>query len=61
MNAMLVCEEFFEFGSVIDFGKKKGEKVDYAVLKNNKFIMFIEAKPVGSRLDNHNVKIMPLF
>lgn len=44
-----------------DFGKKKGEKVDYAVLKNNKIIMFIEAKPVGSRLDNHNAQLCRYF
>ena len=44
-----------------DFGKKKGEKVDYAVLKNNKIIMFIETKPVGSRLDNHNAQLCRYF
>ena len=44
-----------------DFGKKKGEKVDYAVFKNNKIIMFIEAKPVGSRLDNHNAQLSRYF
>ncbi len=44
-----------------DFGKKKGEKVDYAVFKNSKIIMFIEAKPVGSRLDNHNAQLSRYF
>ncbi|MBP2626316.1 MAG: Restriction endonuclease, type EcoRI, subunit/Type [Firmicutes bacterium] len=44
-----------------DFGKKRGEKVDYAVLKDNKIIMFIEAKPVGSRLDNHTAQLSRYF
>jgi len=44
-----------------DFGKKKGEKVDYAILKNNKILIFVEAKPVGSRLDTHNAQLSRYF
>ncbi|MDP3562991.1 MAG: hypothetical protein Q8R70_00725, partial [Methanoregula sp.] len=33
-----------EFDS--DFGKKKGTKVDYAIFKDEKPIIFVEAKPV---------------
>ena len=36
-----------------DFGRKKGEKVDYAISKDGKPIMFIEAKPISEKLDNH--------
>lgn len=33
-----------------DFGKKKSEKVDYAIFDNGKPIIFIEAKPVNEKL-----------
>lgn len=35
-----------------DVGVKKGEKVDYAILKDNKPIMLFECKWCGSELDN---------
>ena len=44
-----------------DFGKKKGEKVDYAIYKDGKPIMFIEAKPVSGILDNHDAQLSRYF
>ncbi|GAV21571.1 type I restriction endonuclease [Carboxydothermus pertinax] len=44
-----------------DFGKKKGEKVDYAIFKNNKPIMFIEAKSVTEKLENHDTQLSRYF
>lgn len=37
---------------VSDVGIKKGEKVDYAIMKDGKPIMFFECKSVDSNLDN---------
>ena len=36
---------------VADVGIKKGEKVDYAIIKDSKPIMLIEAKWSGEQLD----------
>lgn len=39
---------------VADVGIKRGEKVDYAVMQDDKVQMLIEAKPVGSSLSLEN-------
>lgn len=44
-----------------DFGKKKGEKVDYAVFKDGSPIMFIEAKSLTEKLDNHDSQLARYF
>lgn len=44
-----------------DFGKKKGEKVDYALFKDNEAIMFIEAKSVNENLNNHDAQLSRYF
>lgn len=44
-----------------DFGKKKGEKVDYALFKDNIPIMFIEAKSVNDKLTNHDAQLARYF
>lgn len=46
---------------VTDIGRKKGEKVDYAVFKNGNPIMFIEAKLVGDHLKNHGIQLARYF
>jgi hypothetical protein len=45
-NPLEVVPEF-----VADHGTKKGEKVDYAIKKDNSMVMLIECKWCGSRLD----------
>lgn len=44
-----------------DFGNKKGERVDYALFKDNEPIMFIEAKPVNENLNNHDAQLSRYF
>ncbi|MGM9571315.1 MAG: type I restriction endonuclease [bacterium] len=44
-----------------DFGKKKGEKVDYAIFKDNIPIIFLEAKSVGEELSNHDAQLGRYF
>jgi len=44
-----------------DFGKKKGEKVDYAIFKNSVPIMFFEAKSVKEKLSNHDAQLCRYF
>lgn len=44
-----------------DFGKKKGEKVDYALFKENIAIAFLEAKSIGEDLSNHNAQLSRYF
>jgi len=46
---------------VADFGKKRGEKVDYAIYKDNSPIMFIEAKSVNEKLSNHDAQLCRYF
>lgn len=46
---------------VSDFGKKKGTKVDYAIFKDDKPIIFIEAKPVNSNLTNFDSQLAYYF
>lgn len=44
-----------------DFGKKKAEKVDYAILRDSKPIMFIEAKDIKENLNNHDAQLSRYF
>lgn len=44
-----------------DFGKKKGEKVDYALFKDGEPIIFIEAKSLTENLSNHNAQLARYF
>ncbi|KRQ86011.1 DNA polymerase III subunit epsilon [Caloramator mitchellensis] len=44
-----------------DFGKKKGEKVDYALFKDGVPVAFIEAKPVNENLTNHDAQLSRYF
>lgn len=44
-----------------DFGIKKGEKVDYALFKDKDPIIFIEAKSVNEKLENHNAQLSRYF
>lgn len=46
---------------IADFGKKKGEKVDYALFKDNSPIIFIEAKSVNENLLNHDAQLARYF
>lgn len=46
---------------IADFGKKKGEKVDYALFKDNEPIVFIEAKSVNENLSNHDAQLSRYF
>lgn len=46
---------------IADFGKKKGEKVDYVVFKDSVTIMFFEAKSVNERLVNHDAQLSRYF
>ncbi len=46
-NPLEVCPEY-----IADFGVKKGEKIDYAILKDDKPIIFIECKSIGFNLDD---------
>lgn len=44
-----------------DIGVKKGEKVDYAIIRNDKPIMIIEAKSVTDNLNKHDTQLMRYF
>lgn len=44
-----------------DFGFKKGEKVDYAIFRNDEPIIFIEAKAVNEKLTIHNGQLARYF
>lgn len=44
-----------------DIGTKKGEKVDYAIMQNNKMIMLIECKGVNDNLNDHNSQLIRYF
>ena len=46
---------------ISDFGKKKGEKVDYAIFKDGKPIIFIEAKAVTENLASHDSQLARYF
>jgi hypothetical protein len=55
-NPLEVKPEF-----ISDFGKKKGEKVDYAIFKDGKPIIFIEAKAVTENTNNHDSQLARYF
>jgi len=40
-----------------DIGRKKGEKVDYAIMIDNKPLILIEAKPHTQKLDRHKTQL----
>ena len=44
-----------------DIGKKKGEKVDYAIIKDGDPIILIEAKPHTQKLDRHKTQLERYF
>lgn len=46
---------------IADFGKKKGEKVDYALFKEDTPITFLEAKAVDEDLSNHDAQLSRYF
>lgn len=46
---------------VADVGIKKGEKVDYALLKDGSPIILIEAKHWAQKLDNHDSQLVRYF
>lgn len=53
-------EEFIpEFTA--DVGIKKGEKVDYAIMKDNEPIILIEAKSVNEKLEKHDSQLFRYF
>jgi len=55
-NPQEVVPEF-----VADIGSKKGEKVDYAILKNNSPIILIECKHWKENLDIHSTQLLRYF
>lgn len=55
-NPMEVTPEF-----VADLGIKKGEKVDYAILKEGEPIILIECKHHKEKLDPHNSQLFRYF
>lgn len=46
---------------VADIGLKKGEKVDYAILKENQPILLIECKHWAQKLDIHDNQLVRYF
>lgn len=46
---------------VADVGIKKGEKVDYAIMKDNKPVILIEAKSVDDTLCKHDAQLFRYF
>jgi len=44
-----------------DFGIKKGEKVDYAIVQNGIPVLLIECKPCGEPLDAHGSQLFRYF
>ncbi len=44
-----------------DIGRKKGEKVDYAIMHNDKPLILIEAKPHTEPLDRHKTQLERYF
>lgn len=55
-NPAEFCPEF-----TADVGIKKGEKVDYAILIEDKPIILIEAKPVNSKLEKHSSQLFRYY
>ena len=46
---------------VADIGIKKGEKVDYAIMKDNEPVILIECKHYSENLDPHNSQLFRYF
>ncbi|MDP3684037.1 MAG: type I restriction endonuclease, partial [Ignavibacteria bacterium] len=46
---------------VADLGIKKGEKVDYAIMKEGQAIMLVECKHYSEKLDPHNSQLFRYF
>lgn len=46
---------------IADIGTKKGEKVDYAILKDGKPLVLIEVKNHSENLNNHNNQLVRYF
>lgn len=46
---------------VCDIGSKKGEKIDYAILKDGQPVILIECKHWQQDLDNHNNQLLRYF
>ena len=46
---------------VCDIGTKKGEKIDYAILKDGQPVILIECKHWQQDLDNHNNQLLRYF
>ncbi|HUC82866.1 MAG TPA: type I restriction endonuclease [Flavisolibacter sp.] len=55
-NPFEVVPEF-----VADIGIKKGEKVDYAIMKDNQPVILVECKHWGESLDPHNSQLFRYF
>lgn len=55
-NPLEVQPEFYA-----DFGKKKGDKVDYAIFKDGTPIIFVEAKPVDGDLAGRDAQLSMYF
>ena len=55
-NPTLVVPEF-----TADIGRKKGEKVDYAIMVDGKPLILIEAKPHTEKLDRHKTQLERYF
>lgn len=55
-NPMEVMPEF-----TCDIGTKKGEKIDYAIMKDGKPIMLIECKHWGQQLSLHDNQLLRYF
>jgi len=46
---------------IADVGSKKGEKVDYALMVNNEPYILLEAKTVGTNLDNYEGQLFRYY
>lgn len=55
-NPMEVVPEF-----VADIGIKKGEKVDYAIMRNTQPIILVECKTIDTKLDPHSTQLFRYF
>lgn len=55
-NPLEFCPEY-----TADIGIKKGEKVDYAILIDQKPVILVEAKSVNKKLDKHSSQLFRYF